>query len=135
MENEKETSGLPGPVIKFLVTMLSLAAISSVGALITTWNSSNLTKQRIDNVDGKYIVKSERIESNLNALTAAFGAHLTGDNEHQLIVQRQHLEFKNFMDMLDDAHEDIENNKQQIELMKQGCCIQNGGVPWSPTQR
>lgn len=131
MQNEREETGIPSAITKLLVTMLSVAAISSVGALISTWNNSNLTEQRIDNIDSKYELKSGRIEFNQIEMRNAFAKHLTDDGAHQLMIQRQHLEFKGFMEMLDDAHEDIEGNKHQIELMLQGCCKQNGYSQWN----
>lgn len=128
MSNNSGTSEqLPSAFTKFLAGLLLFAATSSIGTGIIIWRDSALTKQHINNIDTKYIDKSAHVIERLDALAVSLGKHFSDDNAHQLMIQREHLIFENFMDKLNDAHVDIETNKHSINLMQQGCCRRLNG--------
>lgn len=119
MQNNNETSQqLSGTMVKFIIGLLLAASLSSGGALLTIWRNFPLLEQRIDHVDTKYIVKSRRIEGRLDALAISLATHFSDDNAHQLLIQKQHLEFEGFMDMLDNAHTDIETLKHRCDVVE-----------------
>lgn len=123
MSNISETPPqLSSAFNKFVLGLLSSAVILSVGTLATVWQQSALIEQRVTHVDNKYIDKSARVLDRLSAVELAFGQHLTSDSAHQLMIQKEHLNFMNFMDKLDSAHVDIESIKHELDLMQQGCC-------------
>lgn len=120
--NNEQTQQLSSTFIKFLAGLLLSATLSSIGAGIIVWRDSSLTKQHIANVDNKYIEKSGRVIKRVDAMAISLATHFADDNAHQLMIQRTHLNFESFMEMLDNAHEDIETLKQQQSVIQQFCC-------------
>ena len=131
--NNEENKQSSSAVNKAIITLLLAAVTSSGAALLGIWKQSALTEQRINaiddkhlvariSLDDKYIEKSGRVVNRVDALAISLANHFKDDNAHQLLIQKQHLNFEYFMKKLRNAHIDIETNKHKIELMQEGCC-------------
>ena len=115
----------PSPpwVNRLIVGLLSASFLAATGAGLSVWKQSALIQQHIITVDNKYLEKSNRVVKRLDALSISFSQHCANDATHRLLIQEEHINFKNFMNVLSDAYEDIEDNAHTINLMQQGCCI------------
>ena len=123
----------PTTIDKAIIGLLFTSLIAATSAGLGVWKQSALIEQRITSIDNKhlkaiseldkkYTERSGRVIDRINILTSSLATHLSDDNAHQLMIQREHLIFEGFMNKLNTAHTDIESLKHQCDMYSKMCC-------------